>query len=86
MSRVKSFMRSYFYLKNMDRVIENTAKACKSRTLVAKAPPIILSSWPKTDRPLVKDPHHFYWSTGRFLQAFQKGRKFLDAKTQPRRE
>ena len=51
MSEIKSLMRSYVYWTNMDRDIKNIVKAYKGCALVAKAPSIKLSPWPKTNLP-----------------------------------
>ena len=48
-SRIKSLMRSYVYLTNMDRDIVNTVKSCKGCALAAKALLIRFSPWPKTN-------------------------------------
>ena len=36
---------------NMNKEIENLVKTCKNCALVAKAPPVKFSPWPKTDKP-----------------------------------
>ena len=53
-TRMKSLMRSYVYWRNMDKGIEEKAKACRGCALAAKAPPIQFSPWPKTEYPWLR--------------------------------
>ena len=50
MSWMKSLVRSYIYGTNMDRDVQNIVKAGKRCAFAAKAPPVKLSSWSKTNR------------------------------------
>ena len=50
-SKMKALMRSYVYWYGMDMKIENLVKTCKNCTLAAKAPPVKIHHWPKTDKP-----------------------------------
>ena len=53
MSRMKALMQNYVYWPGMDKDIKNMVKSCKSCALVAKAPPIKVNPWPKTDKTVV---------------------------------
>ena len=48
---MKALMRSYTYWPKMDKDIEQVVKACRGCQLAAKAPPVKIMPWPKTDVP-----------------------------------
>lgn len=50
-ARMKALMRSYIYWPKMDKDIEQIVKACRGCQLAAKAPPVKIIPWPKTDVP-----------------------------------
>ena len=50
-TRTKNLMKSYVYWRGMDKDIEDMVKTCRGCALAAKAPPIKISPWPKTDHP-----------------------------------
>ena len=51
MSRMKVLMRGYTYWPRMDRDIEKIVRECQGCQLAAKAPPVQIQPWPKTDTP-----------------------------------
>ena len=51
MSRMKALMHGYTYWPRMDRDIEKIVRECQGCQLAAKAPPVQIQLWPKTDRP-----------------------------------
>ena len=51
MSRMKALMRGYTYWPRMDRDIGKIVRECQGCQLAAKAPPVQIQPWPKTDTP-----------------------------------
>lgn len=51
MSRMKALMRGYTYWPRMDQDIEKIVRECQGCQLAAKAPPVQIQPWPKTDTP-----------------------------------
>ena len=49
MSRMKAVMYGYTYWPRMDRNIEKIVRECQRCQLAAKAPPVQIQPWPKTD-------------------------------------
>ena len=49
MSRMKALMRGYTYWPRMDWDIEKIVRECQGCQLAAKAPPVQIQPWPKTD-------------------------------------
>lgn len=48
---MKSLMRGYVYWPGMDKDIEVFVRLCRGCQLAARAPPVKMNPWPKTDLP-----------------------------------
>ena len=48
---MKALMHGYTYWPRMDRDIEKIVRECQGCQLAAKAPPVQIQPWPKTDTP-----------------------------------